>query len=106
MTQPVNGRHLLAKSLEVNRIEQIKAHSGEHQQQELGVKERQKQQERQKQVNESNQSEGEKISSEDKSGRKKGQKKQRNNEKDGEKDNKKEKKSLDDKRGNIIDIKV
>ncbi len=106
MTQPISGRDMMPKSLEVSRLEQLRSTAEHQQQQQLAIKQDKQREDKQRQVNKSNQSESNRVRSDQESGRKKRQFKQRKKPADDEKDTKEEETLLADRRGNIIDFRV
>lgn len=106
MSQSMDVRNLLPKSLDVSRIEQLRSAAEHQQQQQLAVKQQKEQNDRLHQVTQMDKSEGQRIQSEDDANRKKHGQQQRKKPNNEEKDTVEEKMHLDDGRGHFIDFRV
>lgn len=106
MSNSMDIRNLLPKSMEVNRVEQLRHVAEQHQQQHLAVKQLKEHDQLQKQVNQSLKSEGERINKDQESSAKNQAHEQRKKPKNEEKDKVDEKTHAEDGRGFIIDFRV
>lgn len=106
MSNSMDVRNLLPKSLDVNRVEQLRHVAEQHQQQNLAIKQQKDQAQLQKQVTQSPKTEGERIHQDQESDGKKQTGEQRKKPKNEEKDNGEEKIHAEDGRGHIIDFRV
>ncbi|MCK4257462.1 MAG: hypothetical protein KAX49_00695 [Halanaerobiales bacterium] len=105
MTHSINTRNLISQSFEVNRIEQLRSATEQHQQHNIAIDQEKKHLDKQNQVNKTNQSEKKQIHSDEDSSRKNKEHKQRKKPKNEEKENMEEK-FLDEERGHFIDFRV
>lgn len=106
MSNSMDVRNLLPKSLDVNRVEQLRHVAEQNQQQHLAVKQQKEHEQFQKQVNQTLKSEGERINKDQESGAKNQAQEQRKKPKNEEKDMVEEKIPVEDGRGHIIDFRV